>query len=218
MQNPFETESTAFSFLLLTVAAFTLVAVAGILGGVWVGVAVWAIVTACAVVIYARRKPPDERVKTAPAHVGAPDDRRILVITSEAVDGDLVDEIGRAAAGYRAEVLVVCPALTSRMQHWASDTDGASSHAGELLDTSLARLRARGLSADGRLGDEDPVQAIDDALRTFAADEIFVCTHRDDRLHWLERGVVTRSRERFGVPITHVVAGAEAEVSSSPGK
>jgi hypothetical protein len=30
-------------------------------------------------------------------------------------------------------------------------------------------------------------------------------THPEGRSHWLERGVVTKAKERFAVPITHVV-------------
>jgi hypothetical protein len=55
------------------------------------------------------------------------------------------------------------------------------------------------------------VQAIDDALRTFGADEIVVSTHPPGRSNWLEKGVIERSRERYGCPLTHVVVDLEAE-------
>ena len=61
------------------------------------------------------------------------------------------------------------------------------------------------------LGDADPIQAMEDALRTFGADEIIVSTHPEGRSHWLERGVVERARERCEAPITHVVVDLEAE-------
>ena len=52
---------------------------------------------------------------------------------------------------------------------------------------------------------------MEDALRTFGADEIIISTHPEGRSHWLERGIVEAARERFAVPITHVVVDLEAE-------
>ena len=60
------------------------------------------------------------------------------------------------------------------------------------------------------MGDADPLQAIEDALRTFGADVIIISTHPEGRSNWLERGVVSTARERFAVPIEHVVVDLEA--------
>ena len=54
---------------------------------------------------------------------------------------------------------------------------------------------------------------MEDALRTFGADEIVISTHPEGRSNWLERGVVNAARERFEVPITHVVVDLEAASS-----
>ena len=61
--------------------------------------------------------------------------------------------------------------------------------------------------------DADPLQAIEDAVRTFGPDEIIISTHPAGRSHWLERGIVAGARERFAVPITHVVVDLDAEAS-----
>ena len=71
-------------------------------------------------------------------------------------------------------------------------------------------MRASGLTVDGGIGDGDPIQAIEDALRTFRPDELIVSTHPEGRSHWLERGVVERARERFDIPLTHVVVDLES--------
>ena len=63
---------------------------------------------------------------------------------------------------------------------------------------------------EGAVGDGDPLQAIEDALRTFGADEIVISTHPEGRSNWLERDVVGAARDRFGVPITHVVVDLDA--------
>jgi hypothetical protein len=57
---------------------------------------------------------------------------------------------------------------------------------------------------------------MEDALRTFGADEIIISTHPEGRSHWLERGVVEKARERFAVPITHVVVDLEREEHEIP--
>ena len=111
----------------------------------------------------------------------------------------------------REEVLVVTPALNSPLKHWVSDDDGARAAAQERLDRSLAQLAEAGVQARGEVGDGDPLQAIEDALRTFGADEIIISTHPEGRSNWLERGVVENARERFAVPITHVVVDLERE-------
>ena len=66
-------------------------------------------------------------------------------------------------------------------------------------------MRAAGIEARGEIGDGDPLQAIEDALRTFAPDELVISTHPEGRSNWLERGVVTGARDRFALPVTHVV-------------
>ncbi len=110
MRNPFSSESEAFHFLIITVAAFTAIVVAGIVGGPWVGVPVWAVLTVAAAGFYVRRGRGQRPLKTAPPHVGAPDERRILVLAHEPVAERPSAEVRRASAGYRAQVLVVCPA------------------------------------------------------------------------------------------------------------
>jgi GABA permease len=72
-------------------------------------------------------------------------------------------------------------------------------------------MRSAGLEAEGEIGDGDPLQAIEDALRTFQPDELIVSTHPLGRSHWLERGVVEAARERFALPLTHVIVDLDAD-------
>ena len=125
------------------------------------------------------------------------------------------DEVVSRARDGASEVLVVTPALNSRIRHWTSDEDGARAQAQDRLEASLASLGASGVRAKGQVGDDDPLQAIGDALRTFPADEIIVSTHPPGRSNWLEKGIVEGARERFSVPITHVVVDLEREREAS---
>jgi hypothetical protein len=135
-----------------------------------------------------------------------PSGRRILVISNETVTGTVLHQAIRFRAhNVSGEVLVVAPALNSRVRHWMSDSDGARRAAEERLQTCLKRLGAVGISARGEIGDGDPLQAIADALSVFAADEIIIATHPDERSHWLAHDLVGRARARFAPPILHIV-------------
>jgi nucleotide-binding universal stress UspA family protein len=160
---------------------------------------------------WARARRDERPPKTAPRPHAA-GERRILVIANETVGGHtLRSAILERSLDVREEVLVVTPALNSPLRHWVSDDDDARAAAQERLEKSLAQLAEAGVEARGEVGDGDPLQAIEDALRTFGADEIIISTHPEGRSNWLERGVVENARERFAVPITHVVVDLTRE-------
>jgi nucleotide-binding universal stress UspA family protein len=213
VQNPFRSEAVAFRFLLVLVGCFAAIVLADQLLGRWAALAVAvAAVAGFAWWVVAGGK-PEPPVRTAPPRPSPPGEKRILVVANETVGGEKLrscisektDDAGRA------EILVIAPALNSPVRQWASDEDPARRQAQERLDASLARLREAGVQAQGEIGDAEPLQAIEDALRTFGADEVIISTHPEGRSHWLERGLVTNARERFEVPITHVVVDLEAE-------
>ena len=209
-RNPFRSEAEAYRFLLLTVGYFFLIVVAAAIDK-WLGIAVFAVLTAIAIWAWMRSRSNEPVVKARVPRVGAEDERRILVIANETVGGEELRSILRSKAeGVRERILVVCPALNSAVRTWASDEDGARAAAQARLDASLTRLREDGVHASGEVGDGDPLQAMEDALRTFGADEIVISTHPPGRSNWLERNVVGNARERFDVPITHVVVDLEA--------
>jgi membrane protein implicated in regulation of membrane protease activity len=210
VKNPFRSEAEAYRFLIGTVVYFVAIAVATALGGRWVGLAVFVVLSVLVLVWFFRRETQERLPASAPlAHAG--DEQRILVVANETVGGaELRDAIRTAAGERRAGVLVVSPALNSKIRHWASDEDGARAAAEERLGRSVAALEELGFAAAGEVGDADPVQAIEDALRTFRPDVIIISTHPEGRSNWLERGVVSTARERFAVPIEHVVVDLNA--------
>jgi GABA permease len=214
VKNPFRSEEDAFRFVWWTIGYFALIVV-GSLINVWLGVAVFIVVSLVALWWFFRRDEREPPVAQAPAASPA-GEHRILVAANETVGGpELLSEIRGRSEGRRSVVLVVCPALNSPLKHWVSDEDEARSAAKRRLDASLVSMRAVGLDARGEIGDGDPIQAIEDALRTFRPDELIISTHPEGRSHWLERGVVDRARERFALPVTHVVVDLEADASSA---
>jgi hypothetical protein len=213
MRNPLRSEAEAFRFLLLTIGYFALIVIGAVIN-TWVGLAVFVVLTV-AVVYFAfgrgRDEPPPRMAPTLSHPV---DEKRILVIANETVAGDTLHAmIRQKSEGYRTNVLVVAPAQPSPLQHFASDDDPGRRAALQRVDASLAKLREAGFSAQGQVGDPDPLQSIEDALRTFGPDEIIISTHPEGRSHWLERKIVEHARDRFAVPITHVVVDLQSHRS-----
>ena len=203
MKNPLRDESSAFQVVLITLGGALLVVIAAWLN-TWLGLAVFVVLVGVALWTIRGgliQKPPQ-------AHVVHDDEptHKVLVIANETVGGDeLLALLGTRSIDVDEQVLLVCPALNSRVRTWTSDEDPARAGAQERLDASLSRLAEAGVSARGEIGDGDPLQALEDALREFPADEIVVSTHPPGRSHWLEQGVVEQARQRYDVPITHVV-------------
>ena len=211
MINPLRSEAEAFRFLIASIGYFGAIVIAAVAGGTWAGLSVF-IVLSVAVAGWWLRARREERPRQTAPRPHAAGERRILVIANETVAGHtLRSMILERSLDVREEVLVVTPALNSPLKHWVSDEDGARAAAQERLDASLAKLAEAGVQARGEVGDGDPLQAMEDALRTFGADEIIISTHPEGRSNWLERGVVEKARERFAVPITHVVVDLERE-------
>ena len=211
MRNPLRSEDEAFRFLIAAVVAAVVIAGAAYVN-TWLGVAA-AILAVAGIFWWLKQEPvpgaADAQPKIAsetPAGV-----HRILVVANETVGGAALMSTLERLAQPTTELFVVAPALASRVRHWASDTDGARADAERRLEASVARLEATGLEVRGEIGDEDPLVAIEDALRTFGADAIVISTHPEGRSNWLKQNVIERAHARFAVPVTHVVVDLTAE-------
>jgi hypothetical protein len=212
MESPFRSEAAAFRLLLVTIGAFALIVAASWVAP-WLGLLTFLLLTGGAVWLYLRQRPPATPPQTI-EHVGGPDERRVLVVANETVGGEeLMSAISELALSGTTEFYVVCPALNSRLKTWTSDEDPARAEAQKRLDATLTRLSSVGIEARGEVGDVDPLVAIEDGVRMFRPDEIVVSTHPAGRSNWLERGVVAAVRERFDVPVTHVVVDLETDVA-----
>jgi hypothetical protein len=208
--NPLRSEEEAFRFVIGALAYFGAIAGAAVIDK-WAGLVVFIVLTVAILVLWLRARRDEAPMQTTPRPSGV-NERRILVIANETVGGQMLRQmILSKAEGVDEQVLVVVPALNSPIRHWASDEDNARAAAAERLERSLQRLKDAGVGATGMVGDGDPLQAAEDALRTFGADEIVISTHPEGKSHWLERGVVEKARERFTVPVTHVVTDLAAE-------
>jgi hypothetical protein len=123
--------------------------------------------------------------------------RRIIAVVSEPIDAQVLRQAVGDREAEQAEVLVVAPALDSKVRFWASDPDPAIERAQQVADESAERMDEEGIDAVPDTGEPDPLQAIQDALVTFEADAIVLCTHPGGQENWQEEGLVEQARERF---------------------
>jgi hypothetical protein len=124
-------------------------------------------------------------------------ERRLLVVaTTEATPkaAERIAELG----GDAADVRLVVPLPSSRLDRWLSSEDGAREEAQRLLAHSAGALVAAGLPVSGALGDSDPAQALEDELRGFSADQVVLLSDPagEDPLQAVA--------ERLGLPLTRV--------------
>jgi hypothetical protein len=131
--------------------------------------------------------------------------KKILALTSEPIDADALKSAVGADPASGAEVLVIAPALNSKLRFWTGDTDAAIARADEVQEEAVERLAEEGVDAAGDTGESDPLLAIQDNLATYEADEIVLFTHSQGRRNWLEEGIVEQAQERFEVPVRHLV-------------
>jgi hypothetical protein len=166
----------------LIVAAIAVPIVAAFwLGGPGLGVAVGALAAVTILVVAARQRPRDP--------IGTPHPpgsrRHVLIVVNCPVEEPgsvraIVREAGLDGAGADADVLVLAPASIGFLDRWASDVAGARQQAQERLVATVAALAKAGIEAQARVGDEDVVQAVEDQLQSYPADEVVLVTAGDD--------------------------------------
>jgi len=129
--------------------------------------------------------------------------KKILVLVSEPVStGALRSALGDCTDD--AEVMVVAPALDSRMRFWASDNDEAIARAEEVQQETVERLAEDDVDAVGDTGESDPLLALQDALVTFPADEVVIFTRPEGDRNWAEGDLVEQAREQLALPVRHL--------------
>jgi hypothetical protein len=214
MINPLRSEQDAFRFTLIVAALLAPIALVAV---IWSTGAALAVAGGLAIGLIAglfvfKRDEPQEKMLLG-RRLDDDDDRyRILVVANQTLSGRaLRDEISQRGHRGEAQLKVVCPALNSKIKHWTNEEDDARAAAGLRLEALLANLRSEGFAVDGDIGDDDPLQAMEDALRRFHADEVIISTHPPGKSNWLERDVVERARERFAIEVRHVVVDLDRE-------
>ena len=104
---------------------------------------------------------------------------KVLALTTEPISAQsLRDALAVDTDPTEIEVMVVAPALhSSALRFWVSDADEAIEKAEAVRRQSVDRLGDQGVAASGDTGEGDLADAVEDALKTFAADRIVVFAH-----------------------------------------
>lgn len=128
---------------------------------------------------------------------------RILVVTSEPISAEqLRGALPGDVEPQDLEVMVVAPALQpSPLKFWFADVDDAIARARETEEQTVEQLSQEGVGARGDTGESDPELAIEDALRTFSADQILLFTHAEQDQHYREDLDPAALERRLGVPV-----------------
>lgn len=129
--------------------------------------------------------------------------KRILVVANHTLcEQHLLDELHRRRAEGTVQIHIVVPA-SHPLGVWSEGSvrADARSRLAEILDT----LAIAGMVTTGEISDASPFTAVGDVLRQRVIDEIVISTLPSGRSRWLAQGTVRRL-ERYGLPVTHVVA------------
>jgi hypothetical protein len=128
----------------------------------------------------------------------------VLVVVDESYPpGAIKEAVAARTAGRPAEAVVVAPAAGSRLDRLTGDEAGYSKAARHLDETLVELARLPGLEVrSGKVGSHDPIQAMDESLREFPADEIVLAFDGEEE----------HAESRYGIPVTKLVAGSTERV------
>ncbi len=137
--------------------------------------------------------------------------RHVLVIAGAAIEEpptaqEIAERVRAGEDDGDVDLLVLAPAQTGFLDRWASDVRRGRQGAQRRLVLSVAALAGAQLEARGRVGDASLLQATEDTLREFPADEVILVTGPADRDPEGAR-VAAQLRRRLDRPLTHVVGG-----------
>jgi hypothetical protein len=110
--------------------------------------------------------------------------------------------------GDSPNVHVVAPTRVGTLDWLATDEDEAHA-AAEVRALEAEWMLADDAEVEGEAGDVDPIVAVDDALRTFDADEILLVGGA------AENGGVEQALQRFGRPVRRVDGASQVRSRSS---
>ena len=132
----------------------------------------------------------------------------ILIVANQTLPSEaLANAVARRIAAGRRSFHVGVPATPPPGGGFTWDEDAARVAAEERLAAFLAGLRDQGATADGEIGDRDPVAAVRDASRGRDVAEILLSTLPTGVSRWLRQDVPSRLRGACSEPIVVVTEG-----------
>ncbi|MET0206979.1 MAG: hypothetical protein ABWZ63_03405 [Thermoleophilaceae bacterium] len=135
---------------------------------------------------------------------------RVLVVANRTAESpELLDALRTRTVQGPCEFTLLVPATPHGIA-WAADMHAGGDEAEVHRVAFVEELRQEGLDvADARVGDPDPLAAIQDECNFNAYDELIVSTLPLHVSKWLKVDLPRKARAATGLPVTHVV-GSEA--------
>jgi hypothetical protein len=97
---------------------------------------------------------------------------------------------------------------------WAADMHSGGEEADQHMQNAVERLQAEGVNVNGgKVGDPDPIAAVQDAVNFDKFDEVIVSTLPGGISKWLKLDLPHRVERATGLPVTHVTA-SQVKVAS----
>jgi hypothetical protein len=139
----------------------------------------------------------------------------VLVVANRTAESpELLDALRERAAQGEATFTLLVPA-TPHGVAWAADMHSGGSEAEEHMLGAVERMRSAGLNVkEGKVGDPDPIAAVQDEVNFARYDEVVVSTLPGGISKWLKLDLPHRVERTTGLPTTHVLA-QEAKVPSA---
>jgi hypothetical protein len=125
----------------------------------------------------------------------------LVVATTIADEAELRDELAGAD-----QVRVVAPAAKISKLDWLTGAEDDARAEADRAAQSVAEaaIGQASVEVDPTSQNTDAAQDVEDALRTFDADEIVVVTRSGDDKTWLEDAALQKAVNDSGVPVRHV--------------
>ena len=135
------------------------------------------------------------------------DQANVLVVANQTAESDpLLEALRERAARGPCKFHLLVPA-TPHGASWATDMHSGGEEAEQHVKRAVVRYREAGLDVDeGKVGDPDPVAAVQDAVNFKEFDEIIVSTLPKRKSRWLKLDLPRRVERSCGKPVTHVEA------------
>jgi hypothetical protein len=130
----------------------------------------------------------------------------VLVVANRTAESDELREALRARAQEGPVAFTLLVPATPRGVAWAADMHSGAPEAEDHMQSAVEGLRAEGLEIEGKLGDPDPVAAVEDAVNFGSYDEIIVSTLPTHLSKWLKLDLPHRVERATGLPVKHVLA------------
>lgn len=130
----------------------------------------------------------------------------VLVVANRTAECDELRQAlkKRAERGDDVKFTLVVPSTAHGFSRAANPEEGIP-EAEHHVQNAVARLRESGLDVDGRIGDPDPIAAVQDAHNAGSFDEVIVSTLPTHLSKWLHLDLPRKAAHATGLPVTHVV-------------